>query len=195
MSVVPLIGTVINGFDVIGIDMPIGLPVDRPRRSDIEARQYLRPRGSTVFPAPPRACIGATEYAQACALARRATGKAISIQAWNIVPKIVELDACVSPGHEHRVAEMHPECSFLMMNVGVALTSKHVSLGREQRSALVRQYFDVTPTAPRGARLDDVLDAYALLWSAERFAREEHRTFPAGDPDRDGRGLLMRIVV
>ena len=49
------------------------------------------------------------------------------------------------------------------------------------------------PVAPlRGARFDDVLDAYAVLWTTERFARGEHVSF--GDGARDERGILMRIV-
>jgi hypothetical protein len=40
--------------------------------------------------------------------------------------------------------------------------------------------------------VDDVLDAYAVLWSVERFLRNEHRVF--GDGSRDSRGIEMRIV-
>jgi predicted RNase H-like nuclease len=191
----PSIANVIATFDIVGIDMPIGLPNIFSRQSDFEARRYLRPRGSTVFPTPPRACIDATDYSQACELAREATGKAISIQAWNIVPKIKEVDALISRDHERRVAEMHPECSFLAMNNDEALASKHTSVGIEQRSKLVESHFGVTPIALRFARIDDVLDAYAVLWSAERFAAGTHRTMPEHDEQRDARGLLMRIVI
>lgn len=194
------VATVIDAFDVVGIDMPIGLPVDRSRAADIEARRYLRPRGSTVFPTPPRACIDARDYPEACAIAREATGKAISKQAWNIVAKINEVDRCLSTHDERRVAEMHPECSFLAMrnldsNDAPPLASKHTLLGREQRTALIRRAFGTIPHVPRGAQLDDVLDAYAVLWSAERFARDDHFTLQGPTAERDARGLLMRIVV
>ena len=195
MQVVTSVADVIDDFDVIGVDMPIGLPIDTSRHSDIEARKFLRPRGATVFATPPRACIDATDYADACARARVATGKAISIQAWNIVSKIKELDAAVTRELEHRVAEIHPECSFLMMNHTRPLDSKHIASGREQRVELIRRFFSVTPVAPRGARLDDVLDAYAVLWSTERFACGEHLTMPANATHRDARGIAMRIVV
>jgi predicted RNase H-like nuclease len=194
------IAEVIDDFDVIGIDMPIGLPIDTSRLCDIEARRYLRPRGATVFATPPRACIDAADYAHACAMARVATGKAISIQTWNIVPKIRELDTTVTHEFEHRVAEIHPECSFLMMrqtmmNDTQPLDSKHTERGREQRVELIQRFFAVTPVAQRGARLDDVLDAYAVLWSAERFARGDHRVMPSHTIHRDARGIMMRIVV
>ena len=59
------------------------------------------------------------------------------------------------------------------------------------RAALLAPEFgDVRPLP--GARFDDVLDAHAVLWSAERFARGAHVTF--GDGRRDARGILMRIV-
>jgi predicted RNase H-like nuclease len=194
------IAEVIDNFDVIGIDMPIGLPIETSRHCDIEARRYLRPRGATVFATPPRACIDAGDYADACAMARIATGKAISIQTWNIVPKIREIDAAVTRDLEHRVAEIHPECSFLMMrqtmmNDTQPLDSKHIARGREQRVDLVRRFFALTPVALRGARLDDVLDAYAVLWSTERFARSTHQTMPVARTQRDARGIAMRIVV
>ena len=189
------LATVLAHFDVVGIDMPIGLPIDQPRHSDLEARRYLSPRGSTVFATPPRACIDATDYGNACALARLATGKAISLQAWNITPKIREVDALVAPDLEDRVAEVHPECSFMAMNGERPLASKHTEDGREHRAQLTRHWFGLVPQAPRGARVDDVLDAYAVLWSTERFARGEHRTMPSSLEQRDRRGLIMRIVV
>jgi predicted RNase H-like nuclease len=186
---------VLASFEVVGIDMPIGLPNIFSRQSDFEARRYLRPRGSTVFPTPPRACIDAIDYSEACALAREATGKAISIQAWNILAKIKAVDALISRDLEHRVAEVHPECSFLAMNSDEPLVSKHTPLGIEQRSRLIESHFGVSPMPLRSARIDDMLDAYAALWSAERFATSTHRTMPEHHEQRDERGLLMRIVV
>ena len=43
-----------------------------------------------------------------------------------------------------------------------------------------------------GAGVDDVLDAYALLWTAERHGRGEAMVFGGDEIDR--RGLVMRIV-
>ena len=109
--------------------------------------------------------------------------------------KIKEVDAFISRDHEHRVAEMHPECSFLAMNNDEPLASKHTSVGIEQRTRLVESHFAITPIPLRFARIDDVLDAYAVLWSAERFAAGKHRTMPEHHEQRDARDLLMRIVV
>ena len=107
-------------------------------------------------------------------------------------PKIAQIDALISPALEHRIIEVHPECSFREM-AGHALESKHSDGGLRQREALVVERFGAIPLAPQGARRDDLLDAYATLWTATRFARGEHYEF--GDGGRDDRGLLMRIVV
>ena len=189
------IGRVIDMYSVVGIDMPIGLPTDETRYSDGEARKYLGTRHSTVFPTPARICLSASNHADACAHSRAACGKAMSVQAWNLVGKIREVDMHVSPALEDRVCEVHPECSFAAMNGHQPLTSKHRAEGLMQRNALITQHFGTVPPTPRGARPDDVLDAYAVLWSVERFAAGRHFTFPSGGGQRDERGLLMRIVV
>jgi len=184
-----------ENFDVIAIDMPMGLSDDGLRSCELDARRFISPRGSTIFPTPVRACLDARDYAHACELSRRAIGKAISIQAWHILPKIRELDECVAVTDGERVIEAHPECSFASMNGDRVLGSKHASSGIEVRTALVHAAFDITPPRVAGAGFDDVLDAFALLWTAERFARGAHREFPSGAPERDRSGRVMRIVV
>jgi predicted RNase H-like nuclease len=177
---------------LIGVDMPIGLPVDRPRACDGIARQFLRGRASTVFPAPARACLDATDHADADRRSRAAVGRGLPIQAYHLLPKIRELDAIVTPAAEHRIVEVHPECAFARLHGDRVVTApKRTAEGAGLRRALLAEHFDL-PAVPKGARLDDLLDAYAVLWSAERMQRGEHVTF--GDGERDERGLLMRIV-
>ena len=60
------------------------------------------------------------------------------------------------------------------------------------RRRLLSTWFDVPNTAPRGAAIDDLLDAYAVLWSTRRFQRGEHIVF--GDGRRDVRNIEMRII-
>jgi len=61
--------------EVIGIDMPIGLPDNESRRCDDEARELLRGlgAGSSVFPTPVRAVLATDDYAEAvrCPARRR----------------------------------------------------------------------------------------------------------------------------
>lgn len=195
LKVVRSIREIFDGdHEVITIDMPIGLPLVGPRQSEREARRYLSPRGSTIFPTPPRACLAATDYRQACEISHATRGVKLSKQSWHILPKIAELDRALDPADDHRVVEAHPECSFAAMNGDRPLPSKHTSIGLVERTNLIRQWLGVEPARVHGAGHDDVLDAYALLWTAERFQRGEHRTFPAGAIERDERGLAMRIV-
>jgi Protein of unknown function (DUF429) len=42
---------------------------------------------------------------------------------------------------------------------------------------------------------DDLLDAYAVLWTALRFARGPGHYRELGDSERDAYGLRQRIVV
>jgi predicted RNase H-like nuclease len=179
---------------IIAVDMPIGLPDATPRLSESEARRYLSPRGSTIFPTPVRACLAASDYRHACDLSQVARGVKISRQSWNILPKIAELDLAVTPEHSDRVIEAHPECSFQAMNHDRPLVSKHTAAGVRHRMQLVGETFGIEPMSLGPAKIDDVLDAYALLWTAERFARGAHRTFPADRVETDSRGLPMRII-
>jgi len=187
--VTPLLTTGIAS--TIGIDMPIGLPSGHPRVSDREARTYLGPRRSTIFPTPPRACLHTTDYPTALAASRAAMGTGISIQAFHLLAKIRELDALVT-ALANPFVEVHPECSFLTMNEHETLPPKKTAAGAARRAELLTGVFGGLPSTPRGARLDDLHDAYAVLWSTDRYVRGEHITF--GDGELDSRGLPMRIV-
>jgi predicted RNase H-like nuclease len=182
----------LDHFTLVGIDMPIGLIDGPPRACDIAARKYLETAGSSVFPAPPRSVLQCTDYREALAISRAATGRGISKQTFNIVPKVAELDRLIDASNQHSIIEVHPECAFKSMNGDENLLSKKVPDGRATRRRLLSEHFDIPTTAPRGAAIDDMLDAYAVLWSALRFRRGEHRTF--GDGRRDARGIEMRIV-
>lgn len=179
-------------FGLVGIDIPIGL-VDGPRRAcDLAARKYLESAGSSVFPAPPRAALPCADYRSALAAARAATGRGISKQTFNLMRKVAEVDRLIDESNQHRVIEVHPECTFKMMNGDKKLLSKKSLVGRHARRQLLSDHFDIPSATPAGAAIDDMLDAYAVLWSTRRFQRGEHRVF--GDGQRDSRGIEMRIV-
>ncbi|HEY0519849.1 MAG TPA: DUF429 domain-containing protein [Ilumatobacteraceae bacterium] len=182
----------LDRFDLVGVDMPIGLVDGRRRACDIEARAFLGRAGSSVFPAPPRAALGHADYRSALNAARDATGRGISKQTFNIMAKVAELDELINESNRHSILEVHPECTFKMMNGGGSLPSKKTAEGRDVRRTLLEQHLGVPSEVPRGAAMDDLLDAYAVLWSTRRFQHGEHQTF--GDGGRDARGLEMRIV-
>jgi predicted RNase H-like nuclease len=175
----------------IGVDMPIGLPDDRPRASDQQARRFLGPRRASVFTTPPRACLHAADHAAAVLASRAAIAIGLSVQSFHLLTKIAELDALVEAGEEQFV-EVHPECAFLVLNAMEPLPPKALPAGAARRRELLTALFGALPPVPRGARPDDLLDAYAVLWSVDRYVRGEHLTF--GDGALDRRGLPMRII-
>jgi len=180
-----------GGVTHMGVDMPIGLSDAGPRVCDIEARKFLGRDGSSVFPAPPRAILGCVDYRTALDVARSTTGRGISKQTFNITAKVAELDWLIQSGTDCEIVEVHPECSFRTLNAGEPLPSKKTALGQELRRQLLAAHFDLPPP-PRGAAPDDVLDAYAVLWSTMRFRSDVHRQF--GDGQLDDRGIPMRII-
>ena len=190
VHVVPDLLAATRHIPLAGIDMPIGLPEKWTREADRAARIFLGSRRSTIFDTVPRPLLDAATWVDANTRSRALYGRGISRQSWSLADKIREVDRCIEPDAPHLV-EVHPECSFACMT-GAPLVSKHTAIGIELRESALRERFGDLPATPAGARRDDLLDAYAVLWSTERFARNEHVTF--GDNERDTRNLTMRIV-
>jgi predicted RNase H-like nuclease len=177
------------------IDIPIGLAARDPRACDLEARRLLGPRRSSVFPAPVRSVLGAATYAEACDRSRRACGKGISKQVFNIVPKIAEVDRLQSHRVQAHLFEMHPELSFSVLAGAPMRSAKRTAAGRVERIAALRPAFgDVARLVehpPAGAQRDDVLDALVGAWTALRHAAQSHLRLGG---QRDGRGLRMEMI-
>ena len=175
--------------------MPIGLPDGWDAPTDTAARRYLGRRSSTVFPTPPSAtCSTRTSYAAANALVEAALRqRGLPRQSFNLFPKIREVDRLAHAEHGDRLVEIHPECAFVAMGGGVRCR-------RNGRPPEPRRGSTCSPATsarswPRARPApgpDDVLDAFAVLWSAERFARGAHLVQGAVEHDR--LGLPMRIV-
>lgn len=183
----------------VGIDIPIGLPDAGPRACDVGARRLLGRRGSSVFPAPVRAVLGAGSYAQACERSREAQGRALSLQTYHLLGKIADVDAALTPKLQERVAEVHPEVSFAGL-LGRVPAPKKTPAGRAERSGALQHVLPGVDVAalvaatPRPARPDDALDALVCAWTADRRMRGVATALPAGDPLRDGTGLAMTIT-
>lgn len=191
IEVVPTLAPLLERFDLVGVDMPIGLPSEWGRAADAEARRFLPGRGATVFPVPPRPLLAHRTYAEANAASRAAYGKGLTRQTWNLFPKLREVDALPTDALRRRVVEIHPECAFARLT-GAPLPPKRTAEGRTARRAIVADALGLVPTRLRGAEEHDVLDACAVLWSARRHAAGGAVTF--GDGTVDERGLPMRIV-
>jgi predicted RNase H-like nuclease len=188
---------------VLGVDIPIGLPECGSRACDRAARQLLgTPRASSVFSAPLRPALAATSYAEACRIRFEIEAKKFSKQAWNIVSKIREVDCVLRADEEaqRRVREVHPEVSFYFLAGQRPLArGKKSAAGRAERVALLEPIFGsavsmaLKERRALAASEDDVLDAFAVLWTAERIAWGTAQTLPA-KPPKDAAGLRMEMV-
>ena len=183
----------VPGVELIAIDMPIGLSDDGVRACDVAARERLRRAGSSVFPAPLRPVLDATDYIDACAISVAASGKALSKQAWNLVPAIRSLDDALGDPPDEQVVEVHPELAFRGLDHRVT-DPKVTARGLAQRLAALRPVMDVDAAllgAPPLVPAVDALDACAAAWSARRLADGVGEC--VGDGTTDARGRPMRI--
>jgi predicted RNase H-like nuclease len=191
-------------LQALAIDIPIGLTESGPRACDLGARGLLGGgRASSVFPAPIRPALQASSYPEACEASFRAQGKKLSKQSWAIYPKIREVDQLLLDRADlrERVYEIHPEVTFAEWNGGAILEPKRSGSGFLPRHELVTRHFGADAfKAVRALHSrsrvadDDILDAYAALWTAERIVAGTARTLPP-EPALDSIGLPMRMMV
>ncbi len=211
-----------TGADPVLVDIPIGLSDDDQRACDAAAREVLASgRTGSVFPTPCREAVYAPSYDGAKAVNEARTGLSVTVQTWNVVPRIREADALLAtvPAAREVVRESHPEVCFAALADEAVAHSKTTDEGVAERlsaletvapglpglyDALVERF--VTEPAPHARRLpadaaDDVLDALALaatalVGSGQAPVGTESwslATLPA-DPPTDERGLPMEMV-
>ncbi|SHN50660.1 Predicted nuclease (RNAse H fold) [Geodermatophilus obscurus] len=180
--------------EVVGIDMPIGLSDGGVRACDVEARQRLGRAGSSVFPAPVRAVLGAGDYAEARRLSVETTGgRSLSAQSFQLVAAIRGLDDALGDPPAERVVEVHPELAFRALDARVC-DPKPSARGQAQRIRALEPVLDVLDAladAPPRVPAVDALDACAAAWSARRIA--DGTAECVGDGAIDARGRPMRI--
>jgi len=194
---------------ILAVDMPIGLPdriIGSGRGPEQAIRPYLGARQSSVFSIPARAAVEAATYREACDLAQQCSDppKKVSKQAFFLFGKILEIDRLLQaePDLRDRVFECHPEFSFCRLNGMVAMaTPKKIRgvvnpsgvaerIGLLARCGVDPDVFAAGP--PRGAAMDDLLDAAVNMVMAGRHARGLTATFPA-KPARDRHGIQIAI--
>jgi predicted RNase H-like nuclease len=191
-----------QAYRLIAIDIPIGLPDSGSRTCDKIARKALGRRGCCVFPAPIRPLLLGKGLADASAIRRRVEGKGLSAQAWGIVSKIREVDRLLTtnPSLQDRVREVHPEVSFMAWNHHSPIRDRKKSVaGKAARATLIASRFgghlfdQVRAKFPRSEVADDdINDAFAALWTAERIANGQAVVIP-DQTERDPAGLRMEI--
>jgi predicted RNase H-like nuclease len=169
----------LGDVDVIAIDVPIGFG---PRDADVAARKFLKGAASTVFSTPSRELLERPF----------GPGLGISAQAHALGPRIRHVTRLAET--DPRIHEVHPEVSFRAMNGGRPLRYRKKSAGGalERIALLNREGIDLTPlTAAWAAPLDDVLDAAAAAWSAQRVARGKARSLPDAPDLVEGRPVAI----
>lgn len=194
---------------ILAVDMPIGLP-ERIKGSGRGPEQAIRPflgaRQSSVFSIPARAAVEAPTYRDACDLAEQTSDppRKVSKQAFFLFGKILEIDRLLQAGPElrDRIIECHPEFSFCRLNDMIAMvTPKKIRgavnpAGIAERTGLLARY-GIDPGIfaaglPRGAAMDDLVDAAVNMVMAGRHARGLTIPYPA-EPVRDRHGIRIAI--
>ena len=181
------------GMAAIGIDMPFGLTSGTDRReADARAREFVGPRGSAVFPTYPREVYEAQNYDAARETCLKLTEGSISRHAYALGERILELERTVVGQRE--VREVHPEVSFRSMADQHLSWAKTSWNGLHERTRLllgqgVKLPTEITEIGNVGA--EDVLDATAAAWSANRIANRTAKSFP--DPPQTANGRQIAI--
>jgi len=189
--------------EILALDIPIGLTDSGSRRCDILARKMLgRSRASCVFPAPIRPALIASDRKGADSISRAVDGKGVGAQAFGLYPRIRDIDAIMRGNDQARdiTYEVHPELCFMALNQGQPIIqSKKSHEGMSARSALVILHFaEASVRLVRKAHStgivadDDIYDAFAGLWTAERIHSGIAEVVP-DPPDTDSFGLPMAM--
>lgn len=196
------------GIEKIAVDMPIGLP-DRTGEGGRGPERLVRPligeRQSSVFSVPSRRAVFCDDYREACAAALQTSAppRMVSKQAFHLFPKIREIDALLRarPSLTTVVFEAHPEVAFWRIGgeTPLPLPKKVKSRGHPPGLALRRDLLVAAgypagflERPPRGAGLDDLLDASANALVARRIHAGTAQSFP-DPPGRDAHGLPVAI--
>ena len=183
-------------FARAAIDIPIGLPEAGDRACDLAARTLLRPHAPRVFTGARRGVWTHRSQAEANRVLKARGEKMVSVQLWNLGPKIMQVDAVMAPRLQRRILEAHPELVFWRLNGHRPLPAKTEEGGIALRRKLLLkagfaeldEWLAVTRIGT-GAKIDDVLDACAVALAA----REARFCVPAGRAAKDARGLKMQI--
>ena len=170
----------LNDVAIIGVDIPIGLPIGADRRvSDIAARGFVGSRRSSVFFTPPAELLDCTSAAEANDLARRLNIPGISAQTFALKKQILAVQPFAE--QDGRIYEVHPEVSFREACGEEVLWPKSSWNGQMvRRSILANRGIDLPQVLPElgGADPSDILDASIVAWSASRIAKNLAERFP-----------------
>jgi len=190
------------------VDMVIGLASSSIERNiEKMARTKLKPfRHSSVFTPPCRAAIYKENYADAKIENIEITGKSISIQAWNIVPKIIEIDQFLLKNKSflHKIYEAHPEVCFAGLNKGLPMKEKKSKPeGIMERMELLQKLFPKSNSIlekgqkdflKKEVKNDDIVDALALAVTGFLGEKSAYQFISDTPVKQDVHGIDMKMI-
>lgn len=192
-------------FDRIFIDMPIGLEDEKyTRECDALLRKTLGAEyAPSVFSPPIRPALHAPSYVEANMQSYEFTEKKLTVQAWNITPKIIIVDRFLTdePELQDVVFESHPELLFMNLNGGMIFQKKSTKKGLRHRLSLVSDREEIAKDFFRDIKEDfrrneveedDIVDSMALALGAKQSKEKGLKTLPE-NPEKDTSGLIKAI--
>ncbi len=170
----------------IAVDIPIGLPESGQRPADRAAREFIGVRRSSVFPTPTRQLLE-TPWR---------SGLGITSQTHSLGPRILQVELALNESAmADRIYEVHPEVSFAAMKGSPLAEPKTSWNGQQVRRRLLRATGIELPDDLPSVGIvpaDDLLDAAAAAWSANRIAAGKAVTLPS-KPPAASRGRVVAI--
>lgn len=195
----------LNEFDRVFIDMPIGLEEEEYNREcDTLLRKKLgKEYAPSVFSPPIRSALHAPSYVEANMQSFEITEKKLTVQSWNITPKIRVLDRFLTdtPELREKVFESHPELLFMNLNGGMIYQKKNTKKGLRHRLDLVKEHEPIAADFFREIKEeyrrneveeDDIVDALVLALAAKQSIKKGIKTLPK-NPPTDSQDLKMAI--
>ncbi len=197
--------SVFDSYDRIYIDMPIGLEDEEYTRAcDTLLRKKLGSEyASSVFSPPIRPALYAPSYVEANMISFEYNEKKLSLQAWNITPKIRMLDELLreNPEFKEKVFESHPEYLYQKLNGGMIYQKKNLKKGVRHRLELIEEHEPVADDFFRDIKEewrrnevgeDDIVDAMVLALYAKRSETDGIKSIPE-EIEYDSEGLPKAI--
>lgn len=194
-----------TSYDRIFIDMPIGLEdVDYTRECDALLRKKLGSEySSSVFSPPIRPALYAPSYVEANMISFEYNEKKLSLQAWNITPKIRMVDELLRENSEfkEKVFESHPEYLYQKLNGGMIYQKKNLKKGIRHRLELIEEHEPIADDFFRDIKEewrrsevgeDDIVDAMVLALYAKRSETDGIRSIPE-EIEFDSEGLPKAV--
>lgn len=187
--------------DRVFIDMPIGLEDEEYARAcDALMRKEV---GSTyspsVFSPPIRPALDAPSYVEANMISYEYNEKKLSLQSWNITPKIKTVDDLLTEhkGLEEKILESHPEHLYQRLNGGVIFQKKNLKKGVKHRLSLIKEEEPIADDFFRDIKEeyrrrevaeDDIVDAMVLALYAKWSKEKSLKTIPS-EVEKDAKGF------